>query len=54
MLSNLVEHKGRTHHILRDWVSEHGYHMIDIGVTGKKYPRREIIVINYEPQRGML
>lgn len=54
MLSNLVEHKGRTHHILLDWVSEHGYHMIDIGVTGKKYPRREIIVINYEPQRGML
>lgn len=54
MLSNLVEHKGRTHHILLDWVSEHRYKMVEIGVTGKKYPRREIIVINYEPQKGML
>lgn len=50
MLSNLVEHKGRRHHILLDWVEEHGYRMIEIGTTGKKYPRREIVVVNYEIQ----
>ena len=50
MLSNLVEHKGKTHHILRDWVDEHGYRMIAVGETGKKYPRREVIVVNYGPE----
>ena len=53
MLSNLVEHKGKRHHILIDWVTEHGFRMIDIGVTGRKYPRREIIVVNYDLQEGL-
>lgn len=54
MLSNLVEHKGRTHHILLDWVAEYGFQMIEIGVTGKKYPRKEIIVVNYKLQQGLI
>lgn len=47
MLSNLIEHKGKTHHVLRDWVDEHSYRMIEVGETGKKYPRKEVIVVNY-------
>ena len=48
MLSNVVSHKGRVHHMLLDWVKEHGYNLIDIGMTGIKYPRREVLITNYQ------
>ncbi|MCR5097901.1 MAG: DNA adenine methylase [Lachnospiraceae bacterium] len=47
MLSNVVSHKGRVHHMLLDWVREHGYALIDIGKTGIKYPRREVVIKNF-------
>ncbi|MFP5453344.1 DNA adenine methylase [Parvimonas sp. G1604] len=48
MLSNVVKHNGKEHHVLLDWIQEHGYNMIDIGKTGIKYPREEVLVTNYD------
>ena len=47
MLSNVVAHNGKVHHLLLDWVKEHGYNLINIGKTGIKYPREEVVVTNY-------
>ena len=47
MLSNVIRHKGKVHHVLLDWIQAHGYHMITVGKTGIKYPREEVVVTNY-------
>lgn len=47
MLSNVMEHKGRTHHLLREWIDSHGFHCSVVGQTGIKYPRTEVVVTNY-------
>lgn len=47
MLSNVVEHKGKEHHVLLDWVQQHGFNLIELGMTGIKYPRKEILITNY-------
>lgn len=49
MLSNTLEHKGKVHHILQKWIQEHGFYVSDIGITGVKYPRTEVVVTNYMP-----
>lgn len=49
MLSNVVEHNGKVHHMLLDWVKEHKYNLISIGKTGIKYPREEVVITNYKP-----
>ena len=48
MLSNVVAHNGKTHHMLLDWVKEHSYNLINIGKTGIKYPREEVVITNYD------
>lgn len=48
MLSNVIYHNGNTHHILIEWVNTHGYNIIEIGETGIKYPRKEVLITNYE------
>lgn len=48
MLSNVLYHKGKTHTSLLKWVKEHNYNLIEVGKTGIKYPRIEIIVTNYD------
>ena len=47
MLSNVISHNGKVHHMLLDWVKEHGYNLITIGRTGIKYPREEVVITNY-------
>lgn len=49
MLSNVMEHKGRTHHLLAEWVDSHGFNCSVVGETGIKYPRIEVLVTNYLP-----
>lgn len=49
MLSNVMEHKGRTHHLLAEWVDSHGFNCSVVGATGIKYPRVEVLVTNYRP-----
>ena len=48
MLSNVIHHRGKTHNLLIEWVRTHEFNIIDIGETGIKYPRREVIITNYD------
>ena len=47
MLSNVIEHNGKTHNILIEWIESHDYKLHEIGQTGIKYPRKEILVTNF-------
>lgn len=49
ILSNVIHHNGSTHHILIEWINTHGYNVIEIGETGIKYPRNEVLITNYKP-----
>lgn len=48
ILSNVMTHKGKTHHLLKEWIDEHNFNIYEIGQTGIKYPRTEILVTNYK------
>lgn len=47
MLSNVIEHRGKKHHLLIEWIQTHGYNVVEIGKTGIKYPRTEVLITNY-------
>lgn len=48
MLSNVIRHKGKTHHMLLEWVEQHSFNLITVGKTGIKYPREEVLITNYD------
>lgn len=48
MLSNVIEHKGKIHHLLKEWIEVHNFNIIEIGKIGIKYPRVEVLITNYE------
>jgi len=48
MLSNVISHHGKIHQLLLEWVKTHEFHMVDIGETGYKYPRQEVLITNYQ------
>ncbi|MCM1046743.1 MAG: DNA adenine methylase [Candidatus Gastranaerophilales bacterium] len=48
MLSNVLEHNGREHVRLKKWIEANHFHVREIGRTGIKYPRTEVVVTNYE------
>lgn len=48
LLSNVINHKGKTHTLLLNWVHEHNYHLIEAGVSGWRYAKNEVIVKNFE------
>lgn len=47
MLSNVMHHKDRTNHLLQKWVEEHKYRIIEVGTTGWRYAKDEILIVNY-------
>lgn len=47
MLSNVLYHRGKRHNLLIEWVNTHGFKVIEIGETGIKYPRTEVLIKNY-------
>src|SRR5699024_1560808 len=47
MLSNVIEHKGETNKKLVDWIKEYNFNVVEVGKTGKRFPRHEVIVKNY-------
>ena len=47
MLSNVVEHKGKQHEILLNWVKEYGFIMVEAGISGWRYAKNEVIIKNY-------
>lgn len=47
LLSNVIEHHGQKNTLLTDWVSSHGYNLINIGTSGRRYQRKEVLIRNY-------
>ena len=47
ILSNVVEHKGKQHTLLIDWLQENNFKMRDVGVSGWRYTKNEVLITNY-------
>lgn len=47
MLSNVLYHNNKTHHMLIEWIEEHNFDCVEIGRTGIKYPRIEVLIKNF-------
>lgn len=47
MLSNVIKHQTKVNHLLKEWVNNHNYNVIELGKTGSRYPRKEVIIKNF-------
>jgi adenine-specific DNA-methyltransferase len=47
MLSNVIEHKGKTNAMLKDWIKANDYNIITHSGTARK-SRKEVLVTNYK------
>lgn len=50
ILSNVLVHNGRTHNLLQKWIKEHRFFVTEIGKTGIKYPRTEVVITNFKEE----
>ena len=48
MLSNVIEHKDKENVMLKEWVRENGYRVIDVGTSGWRYAKNEVLIVNYK------
>jgi len=48
MLSNIIHHKNKTNHILKDWIGTHKFNVFEL----KSGARKEVIIINYTVTNG--
>ncbi len=48
ILSNVLEHKEKKNELLTQWIEEHHYRVIDAGVSGWRYAKNEVLVVNYQ------
>ena len=48
VLSNVINHKGKTNKLLLDWVNDNGYQIVKLKPHGGRYgSREEVLVKNY-------
>lgn len=47
LLSNVIYHKDRTNHLLLKWAEEHHFAIVDIGKSGWRYAKNEVLIKNY-------
>ncbi|MEY8390289.1 Dam family site-specific DNA-(adenine-N6)-methyltransferase [Lachnospiraceae bacterium] len=47
ILSNVLEHKEKKNELLIEWIAENHYRVIDAGVSGWRYAKNEVLVVNY-------
>lgn len=47
MLSNVLHHRGKSNHLLLEWVKEHSFKVVDIGISGWRYTKNEVIIKNF-------
>lgn len=47
ILSNVVKHKDKEHSLLLQWVKENNYKIIEAGVSGWRYSKNEVFIMNY-------
>lgn len=48
LLSNVIEHKGRKHQLLIDWAFQHNFEIIEVGISGWRYEKKEVLIRNYK------
>lgn len=48
ILSNVIRHKDRVNTLLLNWVEDNRYKLIEAGVSGWRYAKNEILVVNYD------
>ena len=47
LLSNVISHNGKTHDVLIKWAEEHGFKIVEAGVSGWRYAKNEVLIKNY-------
>lgn len=47
ILSNVLRHKGKENTTLIDWIKRNKYRVIDIGKSGWRYSKNEVLIVNY-------
>lgn len=47
ILSNVIKHKEKEHTLLLEWAKENKFKIIDIGVSGWRYVKNEVIIKNF-------
>lgn len=47
LLSNVIYHKNKVNHLLLEWIEEHNYTIIEIGNSGARYSKKEVLIKNY-------
>ena len=47
ILSNVIKHKDKENTLLTQWIEENGYRIIEAGVSGWRYAKNEVLILNY-------
>jgi adenine-specific DNA-methyltransferase len=47
ILSNVLHHRGKSNHMLIEWVEEHSFKIINAGTSGWRYAKNEVLIKNY-------
>lgn len=47
ILSNVIRHKEKEHSLLIEWAKENGFKIIEVGFTGWRYAKNEVLIVNY-------
>lgn len=47
ILSNVLEHKGKENTLLKEWIAENNYKVVNIGTSGWRYAKNEVLIMNY-------
>lgn len=47
ILSNVIKHKDKEHSLLIKWVKENNYRILEAGVSGWRYSKSEVLILNY-------
>lgn len=47
ILSNVITHKAKVNHLLQEWIEEHCFKVIEVGITGWRYSKNEVLIKNF-------
>ena len=47
ILSNVIKHKEKEHTLLIDWVNKNKFSICEIGISGWRYSKNEVLIFNY-------
>lgn len=47
ILSNVIKHKEREHTLLINWVNKNKFSICEIGISGWRYSKNEVLIFNY-------